>query len=250
MVALTRRRFLQYGAGAALVASGLDRAPPARAAVGGKLVKYVEPVPLPGAGIVVATPVGPDAYAFTQREISRKLHPHLPPTPFWAYDDGSGLGGQAGSFGMALVAESGTPLQVSYTHHLPETYPAWIPVDTRLTPLGDEVRLMTHLHGAFVAAASDGNPWITPDGFGPGETQTVQYTNQQPQMRALLLWFHDHGMGTTRLELFAGVGGRLDILLRDEFDTGEEPNPAGIPGGGDQIPLVIQDLPATRTGRS
>ena len=239
MVALTRRRFLQYGAGAALVASGLDRAPPARAAVGGKLVKYVEPVPLPGAGIVVATPVGPDAYAFTQREISRKLHPHLPPTPFWAYDDGSGLGGQAGSFGMALVAESGTPLQVSYTHHLPETYPAWIPVDTRLTPLGDEVRLMTHLHGAFVAAASDGNPWITPDGFGPGETQTVQYTNQQPQMPASLLWFHDHGMGTTRLDVFAGLAAAY--ILRDEFDTGEEPNPAGIPGGAYEIPLVIQD---------
>ena len=239
MVALTRRRFLQYGAGAALVASGLDRAPPARAAVGGKLVKYVEPVPLPGAGIVVATPVGPDAYAFTQREMSRKLHPHLPPTPFWAYDDGSGLGGQAGSFGMALVAESGTPLQVSYTHHLPETYPAWIPVDTRLTPLGDEVRLMTHLHGAFVAAASDGNPWITPDGFGPGETQTVQYTNQQPQMPASLLWFHDHGMGTTRLDVFAGLAAAY--ILRDEFDTGEEPNPAGIPGGAYEIPLVIQD---------
>ena len=61
---------------------------------------------------------------------------------------------------------------VSFTHDLPATYPAWLPVDTRLTPLGNQVRLMTHLHGGFVAADSDGNPAVTPNGFGPGETQT------------------------------------------------------------------------------
>ena len=96
------------------------------------LTKYIQPLPLPGAGIVVATPSGINQYAFTQREIARQLHPNLPPTPFWAYDDGSGLGGQAGSFGMAVVAQSGTALDVSYTSDLPEIYPDWIPVDTRL----------------------------------------------------------------------------------------------------------------------
>jgi hypothetical protein len=82
-------------------------APPARSL----LTKYIQLLPFPGAGIVVATPSGLNHYAFTQREIARQLHPDLPPTPFWAYDDGSGLGGQAGSFGMALVAESGTALR-------------------------------------------------------------------------------------------------------------------------------------------
>ena len=115
---------------------------------------------------MVATPSGPNQYAFTQRPIRRKLHPDLPPTPLWAYDDGSGLAGQAGSFGMVLAAQSGTPLHVSYTNHLPETYPDWIPVDTRLTDTnGREVRPMTHLHGGFVAADSDGNP-ITDGGAG------------------------------------------------------------------------------------
>ena len=52
---------------------------------------------------------------------------------------------------MALVAQSGTPLDVSYTSLLPEIYPDWIPVDTRLTPLGKQVRTMAHLHGGFVA---------------------------------------------------------------------------------------------------
>jgi spore coat protein A len=241
MTGLTRRRFLQYGAGvgAALAVSGATRPWAAVAATGVDLDKFLEPVPLPGKGIVVASPSGANTYAFTQTQISRRLHQQLPPTPFWAYDDGSGLGGQAGSFGMAIVAQSGTPIQVSYTNHLPETYPAWIPVDTRLTPLGDQVRLMTHLHGGFVEAASDGNPAVTPDGFGPGDKQTVFYTNQLPQMPASLLWFHDHGLGATRLNVFAGLAAAY--LIYDQFDTGAVDNPIGIPGGAYEVPLVIQD---------
>ncbi len=241
MKAMTRRRFLRYGAGAgaALALPWAARVPRASAAPGGKLTQYLEPLPLPGAGIVVASPSGINEYAFTQTEIARQLHPHLPPTPFWAYDDGSGLAGQAGSFGMAVVAQSGTPLAVSFTHDLPSEYPSWIPVDRRLTPRGDEVRLMTHLHGGFVAGDSDGNPAVTPNGFGHGETQTVSYTNQQPQMPASLLWFHDHGLGATRLNVFAGLAAAY--ILRDEFDTGAEPNPIGIPGGAYEVPLVVQD---------
>jgi spore coat protein A len=235
---ITRRNFLKYGVGAsaALTLPWTVRQAFAARPARSMLIKYIQPLPVPGNGIVVATPSGPSQYAFTQTGIMRQLHPHLPPTPFWAYDDGSGLGGQAGSFGMALVAETGTPIDVSYTHALPETYPDWIPVDTRLTPLGDQVRVMTHLHGAFVAADSDGSPSVTPNGFGPGETQSVHYPNEQP---ATLLWFHDHALGATRLNVFAGLAGAY--LLRDEFDTGTEPNPIGIPGGAYEIPLVIQD---------
>jgi spore coat protein A len=240
MKGMTRRRFLQYGAGAgAALALPWAARTPASAAPGLKLTKYLEPVPLPGAGIVVATSSGTNEYSFVQREISRQLHPQLPPTPLWAYDDGSGLAGQAGSFGMAVVAQSGTPLDVSFENNLPSTYPDWIPVDTRLTPKGNEVRLMTHLHGGFVAAASDGNPAVTPDGFGHGETQTVYYTNQQPQMPAVLLWFHDHGLGATRLNVFAGLA--AGYILYDEFDTGGVDNANGLPSGPYEIPLVVQD---------
>jgi spore coat protein A, manganese oxidase len=153
-------------------------------ASGRRLAKYVERVPVPGDGIAVARQVAPGRYAFSLREISRRLHPHLPPTPLWAYDDGSGLGGQAGSFGMAIAAETGAPRRVSYMNRLPRFHPGWLPVDSRITPLDRHVRTMTHLHGAFVAAASDGNPAITPLGFGRGESQHVHYTNQAPQMRA------------------------------------------------------------------
>jgi spore coat protein A, manganese oxidase len=212
------------------------------------LTKYIQPLPVPGNGIVVATPSGMNQYAFTQTEIMRQLHPNLPPTPLFAYDDGSGLTGQAGSFGLAVIAHSGTPLTVHYTNALPATYPPWIPVDTRLTPTPDRtVRLMTHLHGGFVEATSDGNPAVTPNGFTQGQTQSVFYTNQalpfptsmDGGMPASLLWFHDHGLGATRLNVFAGLAAAY--ILRDQYDTGLEPNPIGIPGGAYEIPLVIQD---------
>jgi spore coat protein A len=237
---LTRRRFLRYGAvGGAALFLPRPRSSVAGAASGGRLRKYLEPLPVPGAGIVVATPSGSNQYSFMQRQITRRLHPQLPPTPLWAYDDGSGLEGQAGSFGMAVVAQSGTPLEVSFRHELPAEYPTWLPVDGRLTPRGDEVRVMTHLHGGFVAGDSDGNPALTPEGWGPGETQTVSYTNELPQMPATLLWFHDHGLGATRLNVVAGLAAAY--ILRDRFDTGSEPNPIGIPGGAYEIPLVVQD---------
>jgi spore coat protein A, manganese oxidase len=243
MSGMSRRRFLGYGVGtgAALALPWAAGARAVSAAVGGKLAKYQQALPVPGHGIVVASPTGgADTYAFTLREISRQLHPQLPPTPIWAYDDGSGLGGQVGSFGMAVAAQSGTPVRASFTHNLPATYPDRIPVDTRLTAKPDKVvRVMAHLHGGFVAADSDGNPAVTINGFGPGETQEVFYTNQLPQMPASLLWFHDHGFGTTRLNVFAGLAAAY--ILRDEHDTGAVDNPAGIPGGAYEIPLVIQD---------
>ena len=96
---------------------------------------------------------------------------------------------------------------------------------------------MTHLHGGFVDGDSDGNPAVTPNGFGLGETQTVHYPNGQTP--ASLLWFHDHGLGATRLNVFAGLAAAY--ILRDEFDTGEPGNANGLPSGPYEIPIVMQD---------
>jgi spore coat protein A len=238
---LTRRelfkRGLVGGGGLIFIPGALLRLPTAAAAspVATRLTKFVEPVPLPGNGIVVAAQKN-GRYAFTQTLIAKQLHPQLPPTPLFAYDDGSGLAGQAGSLGPAIVARRGVGIDVSFTNRLPTTYPEWLPVDTRLTPLGTEVRTMTHAHGGFVTAASDGNPAITPNGFGFRQTQRVFYPNDQP---ATLLWYHDHAMGATRLNVVAGLA--APYLIRDANDTGTEPNPAGIPGGAYEIPLVVQD---------
>jgi hypothetical protein len=101
MRSVTRRRLLRHAVGVstALTMPWVARAPSANAAAGSKK-KYVQPVPLPGAGIIVVDARNGRPIAFTQTETAKKLHPDLPPTPLWAYDDGSGLAGQAGSFGM------------------------------------------------------------------------------------------------------------------------------------------------------
>jgi hypothetical protein len=100
---LSRRRFLAGGlaTGVAVLLPWNLTPADAFASQGGKLDKYRQPLPVPGSGIVVATP------------------------------------------------ERTQPLQLQPDGDPATANPSWIPVDTRLTPLGDQVRLMTHLHGAW-----------------------------------------------------------------------------------------------------
>ena len=70
---------------------------------------------------------------------------------------------------------------------------------------------------------------------GPGATQPVTYPNEQP---ATLLWYHDHYMGDTRMNVVAGLAG--GYLLRDSFDTGSNPLLPG-PIGIYELPVVVQD---------
>ena len=62
MSTMTRRRFVRSGlaAGAGFCLPWAASSP-AQAADGGRLTKYVQPLPRPGAGIVVATPSAPSA---------------------------------------------------------------------------------------------------------------------------------------------------------------------------------------------
>jgi spore coat protein A len=45
-------------------------------------------------------------------------------------------------------------------------------------------------------------------------------------MPASLLWFHDHALGATRLNVFAGLAAAY--ILRDQVRYRLEPNPIGI----------------------
>jgi FtsP/CotA-like multicopper oxidase with cupredoxin domain len=53
------------------------------------------------------------------------------------------------------------------------------------------------------------------------------------------LWYHDHALGVTRLNVYAGLAGLY--IIRDEFDTGLENNPLGLPAGPYELGYVIQD---------
>ncbi|WP_433564316.1 multicopper oxidase family protein [Nocardia sp. CA-151230] len=94
-------------------------------------------------------------------------------------------------------------------------------------------RFTVHLHGGANSPGSDGHPLI---GWRNGGGPSFEYGNRQ---EAATLWYHDHAMGITRLNIQAGLAGIY--YLRDEFDTGRDDNPLGLPSGEFEVPLIVQD---------
>jgi bilirubin oxidase len=141
------------------------------------------------------------------------------------------------------------------------------------TPYRGPVPIVTHLHGAHTTDESDGyaEAWYLPKarnipegyaqtgtwyetfrekfhqrygGFWRPGTATFQYPNEQA---ALTSWYHDHVLGMTRLNVYAGPAGFY--LLRggpNDLPPGVLPGPA--PALADaagtryyEIPIAIQD---------
>jgi len=165
-------------------------------------------------------------------------------TTLWGYD---------GQYpGPTFDVRRGEPVTVRWTNALVadgRSLPHLLPVDRSIhiahtkggPPAG--VPVVTHLHGGHVEAASDGDPeaWFTP-GFaerGPAFLQEVyRYANDQ---EAGTLWYHDHALGLTRLNVGAGLAGFY--LVRDENE-----DRLGLPAGAYEIPLLIQDRTFTTEG--
>jgi FtsP/CotA-like multicopper oxidase with cupredoxin domain len=108
-------------------------------------------------------------------------------------------------------------------------------------PYSGVVPVVPHLHGAEVPSAFDGHPdsWFTPDAgiTGPGFVATnYVYPNAQ---EATTLWFHDHSLGTTRLNVYSGLA--AFYLIRDERDTGLPNNAMTLPAGDLEQELLIAD---------
>lgn len=101
------------------------------------------------------------------------------------------------------------------------------------------VPIVTHIHGLEVGAESDGTPeqWFTPHEHRGATfaSRIYDYPNSQP---AAPLWYHDHVMGTTRLNVYAGLLGLYFIRDPDHYLDG----PASpLPRDDYEIPLVITD---------
>lgn len=164
-------------------------------------------------------------------------------TRVWGY----GLG-QAGTVtipGPTFEVTRGRPLTVAYVNGL-DGVPNRMPVDTTLEwanpgALGGlaPVPLVTHLHGARSETRSDGLPegWFTPNDEFTGRlfAKPYQYENVQ---EAAHLWYHDHVLGITRLNVYMGLAGFYFIRDANE-DLLQATNV--LPSYPYEIPLMFSD---------
>jgi spore coat protein A len=160
---------------------------------------------------------------------THRFHRDLP------LDQVLGIGGQS-YLGPTLEAHRDEALRVSFVNQI-QAHPFAADIDTTLMGVSELdktcPRTAMHLHGGLTEPNSDGHPMAsTRRGFA----RAHRYGNRQ---EAAGLWYHDHALGLTRLNAFAGLAGQY--LLRDDFDTGQASNRLGLPCGEFELPLVLQD---------
>jgi len=206
---------------------------------------FVDPLPIPSVLRPVGmapNPHGKDRlspyYEVSMLQVQQKLHRDLPPTTVWGYQ---------GSYpGPSFEVRRGQPIAVKWINSLPQQHIFADSIDRTLhgADHGEpDVRTVVHLHGGKTLPESDGHPeaWFTP-GFaqtGPFPNSGIYYyTNDQPPT---MLWYHDHALALTRLNVMTGLAGLY--FIREE---GEES--LGLPRDEFEIPLVIQDRRFNRDG--
>ncbi|HEU4732315.1 MAG TPA: multicopper oxidase [Kofleriaceae bacterium] len=242
---------------------------------GATVPKYVEPLTkLSGSRADGTQTVHVDMVEFQQKILPASMYSSLP-SPFnngtfqWGYRVNSGAPHYPGS---TIEARQGTATSVVYANRLQgprgsapflQKYLTqdltihWadpnhvtrnnncatsVVLDPRcLMPSMSPIPAVAHLHGAEVLSAFDGHPdaWFTPNSTltGPGfVSNTYNYVNRQD---ATTLWFHDHALGTTRLNVYSGLA--AFYLIRDNRDTGAASNPIGLPAGPFEQELMVAD---------
>ena len=172
---------------------------------------------------------------------THRFHRDLPPSRVWAYD---------GSVpGPTVEVRRGIGLEVLWENRLRGPFPVVVTVAPEYAVDGvpaqclpgrsggasDEAAAaltgfsVVHLHGAMTQAPSDG--WAE-NIAAPGQPVLDLYPNDQ---RATMLWYHDHVMGVTRFNVYAGLAGLW--IVRDERER-ELDLPEGPPY---ELPLLLTD---------
>jgi len=171
-----------------------------------------------------------------------RFHRDLPVSKIWGFE---GI-----VPGPTIEAERGHPLTVEWQNELEGPLPLvvtrapthadarGVPVqcvpglsggtaDTNTAALTGHA--VVHLHGGLTPAVYDG--WAE-NLLAPGQSAVFHYPMDQ---RAALLWYHDHVMGITRYDVYAGLAGLWIVRDQPERELGL---PEGPPF---EIPLLIQD---------
>ena len=254
---ISRRGFIKAGTLAAGTVLAGRWTTALAAGSGGFLAKFVQPLrDVTAGGIPVAAKdtgwTTVDHYTLTVAQYTDQLHPDQEATRLWGY-------GQRGVYqhlGGIVVASRGVPVQVTYRNQLPTRH--ILPVDTTIMGAMEGAdRTCPHLHGGFVPWQSDGGPyaWWNANGTKQGASYDrafmlrlnprlranegeFYYPNQQG---ARLAWYHDHTIGNTRLNAYAGVASAY--VITDAYETALSGAPFNLPGPLDARTkyLVFQD---------
>jgi spore coat protein A len=202
-----------------------------------ELTPYVDALPVPGPATPISGQSGGTAtYQITMKEFQQQLHSELSPTTVWGYDDG--FAGPS-TPGPLIEARTGLPVTVNWVNDIRELGTSALRTSHYLQQSAndlscihgalDEAKTVVHLHGGHVPAAVDGYPEST---FLPGAPAEVyEYPNGQ---QAAPIWFHDHALGITRLNVYMGLAGLY--LIRDDVEDA-----INLPASDYEIPLVFQD---------
>lgn len=149
--------------------------------------------------------------------------------------------------GCTIVAQRNMTINVLWLNNLPEQH--LLPVDYSLHMAKPKVGTptVTHLHGGLTADSSDGGPeaWFTPRFRETGDhfvQEIYEYKNRQP---ASHLFYHDHVMGLTRLNVYAGLVG--NYFIRDKNEEFLIKNNQ-LPSYPYEYPLVLQEKQFTVQG--
>ncbi|MDB5957013.1 multicopper oxidase domain-containing protein [Ramlibacter sp.] len=164
----------------------------------------------------------------------------------WAY----GTAAQPAIYpGYSFNLWQGQGVKVRYSNQLNGImYPTDVPVDQTLhwadpqnsgnlpnAPYTGPVPLAAHQHGGDTAYLSDGLPdaWATPDNGITGRLFNPLYAYDNRQ-EATQLWYHDHTVGATRLNVYMGLAG--NYFIRDANEMALQ-----LPKYPYEVPLLIQD---------
>lgn len=205
-----------------------------------KLEMFVDEIPdmprIKGYDVVHGVPVS-KTLKISMFQKYWKFHKDLPPTKVFAYGETKHT---ATVPGPTIEAMHGVSTYVTWENHLPSQH--ILPVDetipTAIPHTHKGIPTVVHLHGGIDEPQSDGNShsWFTA-GFkevGPmWSKKTYHYHNKQQPGN---LYYHDHAMGLTRVNILAGLFGAY-IIRHKEVET-----PLGLPSGDEfDRTLIVVD---------
>src|SRR6185436_15592915 len=246
---LSRRDFLKLSAaaGAGLALTKIDVMRAMAAAGTPNISKFtnrlVHPIPklTPTANLDF-----PDAdyYEINMSAGTHRFHNQMGPAPTLRY-------GEMPYLGPTIAAQSGRRTVVKFINNLSASdadHPLAVSIDPTVPdpmmyPNLVGGRATPHLHGGFTKAGFDGHPhsWFNANGDrgshyaslpGAATNEAIyEFSNLQS---AAPLWYHDHAMGITRLNVYAGLAGLY--LIRDLVEAG-----LNLPSDDYEVPLVVQD---------